>query len=306
MKTMRLFSGALAVLASAVLTSNAQPAPSFTSHYVPGVEGVKGASLPPPGFYVRDYNVFYWSSQVNDANGNDIPVDFNALVYANLIRGVWITKLEVLGGNVGMDMIVPLQYTDLSIKGTPGGVADYDAAVFGVGDLYFEPLTVSWHKPRWDAAIGFSFFAPTADSAPPPNAKPGKGFWTPMLTAGATVYLDEQKTWSFSALNRYEFNTEERDTNITPGQVWTLEWGLAKAVRPILDVGVSGYYQAQTTKDYGTGASSALDRTMAIGPEIAGVWPRAGLLYSLRFVHEIQTQDRPQGDIVTLTLTRKF
>ena len=31
----------------------AQPA----AHYVPGIEGVKGASLPPPGWYVRDYNV---------------------------------------------------------------------------------------------------------------------------------------------------------------------------------------------------------------------------------------------------------
>jgi hypothetical protein len=178
--------------------------------------------------------------------------------------------------------------------------------VFGVGDLYFEPLTLSWHKPRWDAAFGLSFFAPTADSAAPPNAKPGKGFWTPMLTAGATFYLDEEKTWSVSALNRYEFNTEERDTDITPGQIWTIEWGVAKAVSPTLELGLSGYYQAQTTKDYGTGASSALDNVLAIGPEIAGVWPKAGLLYSLRFLHEIQSQDRPQGDIVTLTLTKRF
>jgi hypothetical protein len=187
-----------------------------------------------------------------------VPVDFNALVYANLIRGVWITDLQVLGGSVGMDMIVPLIYTDLSVKGTPGGAGDYDAAVFGVGDLYFEPLTLSWHKPRWDAAFGLSFFAPTGDSELG-TAKPGKGFWTPMLTAGATVYLDEQKTWSVSALNRYEFNTEERDSNITPGQIWTIEWGLAKAVSQTIELGLSGYYQAQTTKDYGTGASSALE-----------------------------------------------
>jgi hypothetical protein len=28
-----------------------------TAHYVPGVAGIQGASLPPPGFYVRDYNL---------------------------------------------------------------------------------------------------------------------------------------------------------------------------------------------------------------------------------------------------------
>ena len=32
-----------------------------TAHYVPGAEGIKAASLPPPGFYVRDYNSFYYS-----------------------------------------------------------------------------------------------------------------------------------------------------------------------------------------------------------------------------------------------------
>ena len=40
------------------------------AHYVPGVEGLKGASLPPPGFYVRDYNVFYFANQLNDPSGH--------------------------------------------------------------------------------------------------------------------------------------------------------------------------------------------------------------------------------------------
>ena len=30
-----------------------------TGHYVNGVEGIKAATLPPPGFYYRLYNVFY-------------------------------------------------------------------------------------------------------------------------------------------------------------------------------------------------------------------------------------------------------
>ena len=51
-----------------------------------------------------------------------------------------------------------------------------------------------------------------------------------MLTAGVTWYIDQEKTWSVSALNRYEFNTEQRDTDVTPGQAYTLEWGIGKAV----------------------------------------------------------------------------
>ena len=47
-----LLAVALAALPGAI---QAQP----DAHYVPGIEGIKGASLPPPGFYFRDYNVFY-------------------------------------------------------------------------------------------------------------------------------------------------------------------------------------------------------------------------------------------------------
>jgi len=41
-----------------------------SAHYTPGIEGIKGASLPPPGFYAKDYNVAYYATRVNDASGN--------------------------------------------------------------------------------------------------------------------------------------------------------------------------------------------------------------------------------------------
>jgi hypothetical protein len=43
--------------------TQAQP----TAHYAPGTEGLKAASLPPPGVYLRDYNEFYYSDHLNDA-----------------------------------------------------------------------------------------------------------------------------------------------------------------------------------------------------------------------------------------------
>ena len=114
------------------------------------------------------------------------------------------------------------------------------------------------------------------------------------------------RTWSVSSLNRYEFNTEENDTGITPGQVWTMEWGVGKGLSPLVELGVSGYCQLQTTTDSGSGASSALDRTLALGPEATVVWPATKIMFSLRYLHEFNVYDRPQGDVVTLTLTRRF
>jgi hypothetical protein len=297
MKKTILSLGLFAVLAGVVSQTQAQ-SPSFTSHYVPGVEGVKGASLPPPGIYIRDYNVFYWANRLNAPDGGEVPNNFDAFVYANLLRPIWITELKVLGGYYGMDMIVPFQYTDFSVTG--GGDND-----FAIGDLYFEPATLSWHGKQWDAAVGYSFFAPTASSELG-TAKPGKGFWTHMLTAGATAYFDEEKTWSLSALNRYEFNTEQEDTDITPGQVWTLEWGAAKGVTKTIEVGACGYFQFQTTEDSGPNASSDLDRAIGVGPEVTALWPATKIMFSLRYLYEVEARDRPQGNTVTLTLTRGF
>ena len=275
----------------------------LAGHYVPGVEGIKGASLPPPGFYFRDYNVFYVAGQVNNANGDKIPVDYNLFIYANLVRPIWITDWQVLGGNYGMDMIVPIQNTDLSIKS--GSHTIYDNSVLGIGDLCFEPATLSWHGKQYDASVGYAFFAPTGDSEPG-TAKAGKGFWTHMLTAGGTWYFDAEKTWALSALNRYEFNTEEKDTHITPGQDWTIEWGLSKNVCQTVDFGLIGYYQLQTTKDSGYNASSDCDQVVSFGPEINVVWPKLGLFTSLRYAHEFVAEDRPQGDTIALTFTKRF
>jgi hypothetical protein len=273
-------------------------AQSFTSHYVPGVEGIKGASLPPPGFYVRDYNAFYSADRLNLSNGNKAPVDFNAFVYANVIRGIWVSDWKVLGGNYIMDVLVPIQQTEIKVN----GLTDSDC---GLGDICFEPAVVAWHGTQWDAALGYSIWMPTGESKPG-SPEPGKGFWGHMITAGGTVYFDKAKTWGLSLLSRYEMNQEEHDTDITPGNQLTLEWGISKSLKPTIDVGVVGYYQLQTTQDSGPGASDERDQVLAFGPEISVFCPKIGMFTSLRYNYEVMAKDRPQGQTLVLTLTKVF
>lgn len=284
-----LFATALAAMPTLVL---AQP----TAHYVPGVEGIKGASLPPPGIYLRDYNAFYFADQLNDNNGNKIPgLNPKAFIYANVPRIVWITDEQVLGGNLGVDALVPLQYTDLRVGG-------FDDSTFSIGDLFVEG-TLSWHQDQADFSVGYGLWAPTGDFSASNPTHPGLGFWTHMLTAGVTWYPDKDKRWSISLLNRYEISHEQRDTHITPGQAYTLEWGVGYGVKKTLDVGVAGYCQFQTTTQSG---SSLKDQVVAIGPEISGVCPSMGLLYSLRYLREVSADNRFEGNTVALTLTKRF
>jgi hypothetical protein len=288
-----LLTAALAAIPGAI---QAQP----DAHYAPGLEGIKGASLPPPGFYFKDYNYFYVAEQVNNAAGQSAgPANFQALTYVNAPRAIWITDTKFLGGNVGVDGLLPLAYQ--SVQAGP-----YDSSTFGVGDFFAES-TLSWHLKQFDFAAGAGVWMPTGDSASPPTTRVGSGFWTPMLTAGATWYPDEAKTWAVSALSRYEFNTKQRDTHDTPGQAYTLEWGISKSVTKTIDLGVVGYYQQRVTASSGpVPGEFPYSRVAAVGPEIVYTIPSAMLFVSLRYDYEFMAENRAQGHTVALTLTKRF
>lgn len=265
-----------------------------TAHYVPGVEGIKGASLPPPGVYAKDYNVFYFANRVNDEHGDKI-VDPDVFIYANIPRLIWITDQKVLGGYLGVDALIPLQYADNA----------FDKSRFGIGDLFAE-ATLSWHVDRADFAVGYGVWAPTGNSSPSPvSTRAGAGFWTHMFTAGATWYMDAEKKWALSGLCRYEINHEKKDTELTPGNAFTIEWGASYAVSKTVDVGVVGYYQQQVTKDCGPG-DSPRDKVVGVGPEIVMFCPKLGLFTSLRYNYEVLAEDRAQGHTVALTFTKRF
>ncbi|MCB1231840.1 MAG: transporter [Verrucomicrobiae bacterium] len=276
----------------------------FTGHYPMGVEGVKGGSLPPPGLYLRDYTLFYGADDLEVA-GLPAGFDFDINAIALAPRLVWITDQKILGGFYGADILVPFAWVDWEqgIKGTPFHAED---DYFGIGDIFVEPITLSWHGAQHDAGVGYGFWIPSGDFDPNRPALIWKGFWSHMFTAGGTWYPDKDKTWSVSLLNRYEFHHEHQDLGIRPGQTLTMEWGVSKALTKTFEIGMAGYYQQQTTTDQGPGASGVKDHVVAIGPEINLFCPKLELFTSVRYNHEIDAKDRPEGHALTLTLTRRF
>jgi hypothetical protein len=281
-------------LATFACALQAQP----TAHYPPGSHGLNCGSLPLPGFYLRDYNLFYGSERLNDPAGNQTgPANFQAFTYANSIRPIWIADVKVLGGYTGADVIVPFIYRHLRAGG-------YDNSTFGLGDIFAE-ASQSWHLKSFDISTGAGEWMPTGNSGAKPTTAPGLGFWTTMFTLGGTWFIDDKKRWSLSALNRYEINTEQRDTHTTTGNAWTLEWGAGGAISKNLSLAVVGYYQAKITGD--TGAQpQPLNRVTAIGPEIAFTFPRQKLSVSFRYEYEIFSESRAQGNNGALVLTKRF
>jgi len=268
------------------------------SHYPIGAEGIKGADLPPPGFYVRDYNYFYTANQVNGMpNGPDI------FVYCQAPKLVWMTPWSLLGVNYGMDAIIPFVYKNIS---APFG----DGHKFNLGDIYVSPLVLSKHFQQFDVAGAYGVYVPSgefnADTPVHYLTSPGSGFWTHMFTLGGVWYPDAKKTWAVSLLNRYEINTEQNHTDITPGNMLSMDWAVSKTVAQGVDVGLIGYYQQLITKDSGTGASTVYSDVVGVGPEVSAFWPKIGTFTSLRYAYEVTSANRPQGQTVVLTITKRF
>ncbi|OVE81794.1 hypothetical protein BVY04_02500 [bacterium M21] len=274
-----------------------------TGHYVNGVEGVRGSALPPPGFYYRMYNQNFQANRLMDGNGDEVNIGFNVDVWATVHRLVLITDHKFLGADYGCDIVFPFIRTDLDVDLL--GVHDRDE---GLGDINVEPLVLAWHGKQWDAAFGYSIYAPTGGYGANEPASIGKDFWSQMITVGTNVYFDEPREWHASLLARYEIHHEKQDEEITPGNDFHFEWGLGKTVGQIVDVGVAGYCQWQVTDDKGDDATNTedRDRLFGIGPDVNVFIPPYKMFVGLRYITEFDAIDRPEGDSWTLTLTWIF
>lgn len=271
-------------------------------HYVPGVEGIQGASVPPPGTYYLGYLVDYNIEQFRaPGSSNDLPGHNTGTVVALANRLVWISNNKFLGADFGMETIVPVLGTSLTIN-----AAGISESKTGLGDVYLGPLVLGWHGARWDAVAAAGLWLDNASSSTP--ASPGKGYKSVMLTGGATYYFDAAKTISGSALMRFETNSE-KSGGFKPGNQVSLEWGFAKVIGPV-QVGVVGYDQVQLSDDSGPGASSDRSSRHAIGAEVvlpilsAGVFLKAAAYKEYR--SEAGTGAEPKGNLFRFSFVKAF
>ena len=291
MKTTRIASAAALAL---LVAAGAQA----EGHYVPGVEGMQGPSVPPPGVYYLGYLVNYNIDSLRAPGSSEaIPGRNKGSVTALANRLVWVTNHKFLGADYGIETIIPVMRTSLDFANSKDS---------GVGDVYVGPLVLGWHGPQWDAVAAAGMWLDTASTREP--ASPGKGFKSTMLTGGLTYYFDGAKTITGSALARYEFNSR-KDNGIRPGQQLTVEWGLGKSFGTF-SAGLVGYSQWQTTNDNGVGASDDKSSVHAVGAEVVYPIPSAGVFLKAAAYKEVSakggTNPQPKGSLVRFSLVKAF
>ncbi|WP_417615395.1 SphA family protein [Oceanisphaera sp.] len=290
---------ALTPLAAAVLLAS-PAALAVTGHYVPGVEGIKGSSVPPPGTYYRGYAVQYEIDQLNDDNGDALPGSNTGSVTALANRLIHITDKKFLNADYGFETIIPIQHTSLDFN-----IAGLDSSESGVGDIFIGPVVLGWHGQQWDAVFASGVWFDTASSSEP--ASPGKGYKSAMITLGGTFYPDAAKSWSFSALSRYEINFDDKD-DIDRGDSWQVEWGLGKRLDNGIELGLIGYDGWQLEENEGAGPRFTPGKVEkhALGLEAGYFWPSLGFGMAAAYLNEYQVKNGPQGDMFRINMTKVF
>lgn len=274
-----------------------------TGHYIGGIEGIRLATAPPPGFYYKLYNVFYHSDTYRSYRGSrQVRPDIQNFVMVH--RPIWVTDKKILGADYIATILLPLTYADVSIR-----EAQVKDKRWAVGDIAVEPLCLGWHRQRWDAMFSIAAYLPTGRQSRRKPALPGKEFWTLMVTAGPTLYLDKERTWSLSALMRYELHSKKRHEDIRPGQNISLDISLGKSIGRLWELGLCGYAQWQLTDDRGRDVNynkCIHDRVFGLGPEISIYVPFLNLKFQIRNQVEFGARDRTEGLITNLSFTKIF
>src|SRR5271169_1672786 len=260
----------------------------------------------------------YSASQLNNSNGNPVQgvtgtysiwVDENIVYYvpAHKILGGYFMPYIDLNWATG-SLVADITGTDLSGGGGGSGFAD----------MYVQPLNLGWHLgERVDFNAGYSFVAPTGRYTAGASNNVGSGYWGNDITSGTTFYITKNKGTSANLATAWEIHGQRtvasvpagQLSNKTPGQAFTIEWGLGqvlplkKDLSRLLQVGLVGYDQWQVSSNSGTVIVAGIPvpasripyySVHALGVQSNFLLPAKDLVFFFKYYDEYRAKARPQ------------
>jgi hypothetical protein len=233
--------------------------------WLPGQSGLNAGIMPAPGFSYVNITVDYSSSAFNGPNGSAIPVTGSYDVWAVENVFYYVPNLNVLHGNIGMNLLLTpaTGSLDAALETQNPGIPNLSAVAGGGGlaDLWVQPIGIGWHLKRADLQVSEGLMLPTGRYTPGATNNVGTGYFGNHLMTGSTVYITKNKGTSANLFTDWEVHggrAGTNNTNKTPGQAFTMEWGLGQVLpikknfSQLLQLGLVGYDQWQVTANGGT------------------------------------------------------
>jgi hypothetical protein len=267
-------------------------------HKLPGGVGLDAGTQPEQGLYVADRVVWFASDRANDRNGDRVPIEnLDIDAYGNVLGVSGTLQLD----DIYLSAAAAAPIVRLSLN---ADVPEASIDRLGLGDVYVQPIQVGTRLSRVDAIASYSFYAPTRQAE---RAGPGSSQWSHQLSAGTTIFFDDQRGWRVSVLASYLHNRKKLGIDITRGDSIQIQGGAGGRVLDVVDIGIAGYAVWQVTDDSGPDLPDPLrgarERVFGLGPEVDVTIPSWRTRLTARFEWDIGGRARPVGTLLVVGAT---
>lgn len=283
-------------------TSN-RVSPIQTGHYMPGFLSIRDFANPTPasGLMVLDYSIYQYGDQFYGADGNhktqiigptgstvDLKSDVDG--YFNSPYLVWLSTKKILGATYIGGISVPYLTVNTNLAYSrigeiTGGEkkGNVSGKVSGFSDLNVLPIYLSWSKLTYDITAGYMFYAPTGKFELGGSNNTGLGYWSHVFQTYGYWYPEKTGGKSSKAMAvmfgiSYEITGDIKDSNVNPGNRFSLDYGIEQYFTNKLSVGIYGGNNWQISKDEGSQVywnSAVKDRLGVAGVQLGyWLWPK--------------------------------
>lgn len=290
-----------------------------SGHYMSGAMSSFVDSVPLKETFIARYNMVYYTGDV--AASVPLPIagmptaGAEATSWAHGLTLLWRPPIE-LGErwSYALSATVPFVSLDVTADVTAGATTTRRSSdVMGLGDVVLMPLMLNYNiSSNLNVNFRAGIYTPTGDYEVGRLANTGKNFWTFEPTV-ALMYFGVHNGREASIFVGADFNTENEATAYTSGTQFHVDGTLAQHF-PLLGglagIGVNGVWYQQISGDTGSGATfGAFEaQTAGLGPVLSYVFKvgKVDMIAEAKWLHEVETTKRLQGEIVWFKLVAKF
>jgi hypothetical protein len=286
-----------------------------SGHYLPGSMASFVDGVPLEETFIARYNLLYYDGDI----GIRKPIPVAGMVAAGVGAESWANGLTMLwrppvefGKRWSYAMSATIPYVSTSISAMVAG-REVSSSIDGIGDIVLMPLMLNYNvNEDFNINTRLGVYAPTGSYEVGRLANTGKNFWTFEPTIGL-MYFGQKNGIEASLFSGIDFNTENSDTDYQSGVQLHVDGTVAQHF-PLFDglagLGVNGYWYEQVSGDSGAGATFGdfEARTAGLGPVLSWTKKVGGVdvIAELKWLHEMETRRRLEGDYVWLKCVLKF
>ncbi|CAL1518469.1 transporter [Chitinophaga sp. MM2321] len=198
-----------------------------------------------------------------------VHIKQNVKTNSFILMAIYGGKGKILGADWGMMVIPTLNSPTANIAldyytgQTGSGTYTFTNKSLGFGDLYIQPVWLSWTKGKWSYALNYGVWAPTGKYKLHDLDNGGLGYFSHNIRVASRVKPISKL--SISVAGTLELNHTQKESDFKEGTHLTIDFGSSYVFSSKgHEAGLFGHFTRQISDDTGEG-SLLSDRIWGIG-----------------------------------------